>query len=102
MPTKIRLQRHGKKGRPFYHIVIADGREPRDGRFIERLGTYNPVTIPAEITLISIEPSIGCRLEHNLPTPFARYYRTKVCCTKSPFERCEKRSSYRRRGRAKA
>ena len=51
MPTKIRLQRHGKKGRPFYHIVIADGREPRDGRFIERLGTYNHVTIPAEITL---------------------------------------------------
>jgi small subunit ribosomal protein S16 len=51
MPTKIRLQRHGKKGRPFYHIVIADGRAPRDGRFIERIGTYNPVSNPAEITL---------------------------------------------------
>ncbi|NCC72252.1 MAG: 30S ribosomal protein S16 [Sphingobacteriia bacterium] len=51
MPTKIRLQRHGKKGRPFYHIVIADGRAPRDGRFIERIGTYNPVAIPAEIDL---------------------------------------------------
>jgi small subunit ribosomal protein S16 len=51
MPTKIRLQRHGKKGRPFYHIVIADGRAPRDGRFIEKIGTYNPMTNPAEINL---------------------------------------------------
>lgn len=51
MPTKIRLQRHGKKGQPFYHIVIADGRAPRDGRNIERIGTYNPVAKPAEIYL---------------------------------------------------
>jgi small subunit ribosomal protein S16 len=51
MPTKIRLQRHGKKGRPFYHIVVADGRAPRDGRFIETIGTYNPVSKPAEINL---------------------------------------------------
>ncbi len=51
MPTKIRLQRFGKKGRPFYHIVIADGRAPRDGRFIEKIGTYNPVSKPAEIDL---------------------------------------------------
>lgn len=51
MPTKMRLQRHGKKGRPFYHIVIADGRAPRDGRFIEKIGTYNPVAKPAEIDL---------------------------------------------------
>ena len=51
MPTKMRLQRHGKKGRPFYHIVIADGRAPRDGKFIEKIGTYNPVAKPAEIDL---------------------------------------------------
>lgn len=51
MPTKMRLQRHGKKGRPFYHIVIADGRAPRDGKFIEKIGTYNPVAKPAEINL---------------------------------------------------
>ncbi|MGE5382292.1 MAG: 30S ribosomal protein S16 [Omnitrophica WOR_2 bacterium] len=51
MPTKMRLQRFGKKGRPFYHIVIADGRAPRDGRFIEKIGTYNPVAKPAEIDL---------------------------------------------------
>ncbi len=51
MPTKIRLQRHGRKGRPFYHIVITDGRAPRDGRFIEKLGTYNPLTRPATIDI---------------------------------------------------
>jgi small subunit ribosomal protein S16 len=51
MPAKIRLQRKGKKGQPFYHIVIADGRAPREGRFIERIGTYNPLTQPAEIDL---------------------------------------------------
>ncbi len=51
MPTKIRLQRYGKKGQPFYHIVIADGRAPRDGKFIEKIGTYNPLTKPASIEL---------------------------------------------------
>ena len=51
MATKIRLQRHGKKGYPFYHIVVADSRAPRDGRFIERLGIYNPNTNPATIEL---------------------------------------------------
>lgn len=51
MPTKIRLQRKGKKGHPFYHIVIADGRAPRDGKYIEKLGTYNPMTKPATINV---------------------------------------------------
>ena len=51
MPARIRLQRHGKKNQPFYHIVVADGRAPRDGRFIEKLGTYNPLTNPATIEL---------------------------------------------------
>ena len=51
MPARIRLQRHGKKNQPFYHIVVADGRAPRDGRFIEKLGTYNPLTNPATIDL---------------------------------------------------
>ncbi len=51
MPTRIRLQRYGKKHKPFYHIVIADGRAPRDGKFIENIGTYNPLTKPAEIKL---------------------------------------------------
>lgn len=51
MPVKIRLARHGRKARPFYHIVIADSRAPRDGRFIERIGSYNPNTNPATIDL---------------------------------------------------
>ncbi len=51
MPTRIRLQRYGKKHKPFYHIVIADGRAPRDGRFIETIGTYNPLTNPADVVL---------------------------------------------------
>lgn len=51
MPTKMRLQRYGKKGQPFYHIVIADGRAPRDGRFTEKIGTYNPLSRPADINL---------------------------------------------------
>jgi len=51
MPTKIRLQRHGKKRNAFYHIVIADGRAPRDGKYIEKIGTYNPITVPATIDL---------------------------------------------------
>ena len=51
MSVKIRIQRHGKKGKPFYHIVVADARARRDGRFIEKLGTYNPVTNPATIEL---------------------------------------------------
>ena len=51
MPVKLRLQRHGKKGKPFYWIVAADSRSKRDGRFLEKLGTYNPNTNPAEIDL---------------------------------------------------
>jgi small subunit ribosomal protein S16 len=51
MATKIRLQRHGRKGKPFFHIVIADSRAKRDGSYIERIGTYNPVTNPAVIDL---------------------------------------------------
>jgi small subunit ribosomal protein S16 len=51
MATKIRLQRFGKKGKPFYHVVVADARAPRDGKFIERIGSYNPNTNPATIEI---------------------------------------------------
>lgn len=51
MSVKIRLKRVGSKKRPFYRIVIADSRSPRDGRFIENVGTYNPVAKPAEVKL---------------------------------------------------
>jgi len=51
MAVKMRLQRHGSKKRPFYFIVVADGRAPRDGKFIQKIGTYNPLTVPATINL---------------------------------------------------
>jgi small subunit ribosomal protein S16 len=51
MAVKIRLARHGAKKRPFYRIVVADSESPRDGRFLEIVGTYNPVTDPAEVSL---------------------------------------------------
>lgn len=64
----MRLQRHGKKGRPFYHIVIADGRAPRDGKFIEKIGTYNPVSRPAEIDL-DFEKAYNWYVKGADPTP---------------------------------
>jgi small subunit ribosomal protein S16 len=51
MPVKIRLQRHGKKGKPFYWVVAADARAKRDGRYLEKLGTYNPNTNPATVDI---------------------------------------------------
>ncbi|MBR3132538.1 MAG: 30S ribosomal protein S16 [Clostridia bacterium] len=51
MMVKIRLQRVGKKKAPFYHIVVADSRSPRDGRIIEKIGTYDPMTDPATVVL---------------------------------------------------
>ena len=49
--VKIRLQRVGKKKAPFYHVVVADSRSPRDGKIIEKVGTYNPMTEPATIEI---------------------------------------------------
>jgi len=57
MAVKIRLQRHGKKGKPFYKIVVAHSRAKRDGKFIEELGTYNPTSIPATI-ILNIDRSV--------------------------------------------
>ncbi len=51
MPARIRLQRHGRKRRPFYKIVVADVRSPRDGKYLDKVGVYNPTTIPATIEL---------------------------------------------------
>ncbi len=51
MAVKLRLKRMGSKGKPFYRIVAADSRSPRDGRFIENVGSYNPVTTPAEVKI---------------------------------------------------
>lgn len=71
MATKIRLQRHGKKGRPFYHLVVADSRAPRDGKFIERIGSYNPNTNPATID-INFESALTWVQNGAQPTDTAR------------------------------
>lgn len=71
MSVKIRLQRHGRKARPFYHIVAADARSPRDGRFIERLGSYNPVTNPATID-IDVDKAVTWLQNGAQPTDTAR------------------------------
>jgi small subunit ribosomal protein S16 len=71
MPAKIRLQRKGKKGQPYYHIVIADGRAPREGRFIEKIGVYNPLTKPAEIE-INFDKAINWLQNGAVPTDTVR------------------------------
>lgn len=71
MATRIRLQRHGRKARPFYHIVVADSRSKRDGRFIEKLGTYNPVTNPATIEL-NFDSSVEWLMKGAEPSDTAR------------------------------
>jgi small subunit ribosomal protein S16 len=71
MATKIRLARHGKKDHAFYHIVVADSRAPRDGRFIEKLGTYNPNTNPATIDL-NFERALDWVMKGAQPTDTTR------------------------------
>jgi small subunit ribosomal protein S16 len=71
MAVKIRLQRHGKKGKPYFHIVVADARSPRDGRFIERLGMYNPNTNPATIE-INVDSAADWLRKGAQPTDTAR------------------------------
>ena len=71
MSVKIRLQRHGKKGKPFYWIVAADARSKRDGKFLEKLGTYNPNTNPATIDL-NIEKAAQWLHNGAQPTDTAR------------------------------
>ena len=71
MAVKIRLQRHGKKDSAFFHIVAADGRAPRDGAFIEKLGIYNPNTNPATIDL-NFESTLKWYLNGAIPTDTCR------------------------------
>ncbi|HEY1040414.1 MAG TPA: 30S ribosomal protein S16 [Bacteroidia bacterium] len=67
MAVKIRLQRHGKKDSAFYHVVVSDGRAPRDGAFIEKLGTYNPNTNPATIN-INFDSALSWMQKGAVPT----------------------------------
>ena len=71
MPVKIRLQRHGKKGKPFYWIVAADARAPRDGKYLAKLGTYNPNVNPAIIDL-DVDGSVKWLQDGAQPTDTAR------------------------------
>lgn len=71
MSVKIRLQRQGKKGKPFFHIVVADARAKRDGKFIEKLGTYNPVANPAIIDL-NVDSAVKWLNNGAQPTDTAR------------------------------
>ncbi|MEH6406237.1 MAG: 30S ribosomal protein S16 [Leeuwenhoekiella sp.] len=71
MPVKIRLQRHGKKGKPFYWLVAADTRAKRDGKFLEKLGTYNPTANPAIID-IDVDASVAWLQKGAQPTETAK------------------------------
>ena len=71
MPVKIRLQRHGKKGKPFYWIVAADVRSKRDGKYLEKIGTYNPNTNPAQIDL-DIDETVNWLQNGAQPTDTAK------------------------------
>lgn len=71
MPVKIRLQRHGKKGKPFYWIVAADSRSKRDGKYLEKLGTYNPNINPAKID-INVDSAVTWLQNGAQPTDTAR------------------------------
>ena len=71
MPVKIRLQRHGKKGKPFYWVVAADARTKRDGRYLEKLGTYNPNTNPATVD-INIDQAVKWLENGAQPTDTAK------------------------------
>jgi small subunit ribosomal protein S16 len=71
MAVKIRLQRHGKKDSAFYHLVVADGRAPRDGKFIEKLGIYNPNSNPATID-INFDSTLNWLMNGAQPTDTCR------------------------------
>ena len=71
MPVKIRLQRHGKKGKPFYWVVAADSRAKRDGRFLEKIGTYNPNVNPAIID-VDVDKAVAWLQNGAQPTDTAR------------------------------
>ncbi|HLT49652.1 MAG TPA: 30S ribosomal protein S16 [Aequorivita sp.] len=71
MPVKIRLQRHGKKGKPYFWIIAADSRSKRDGKFLEKIGFYNPTTNPAQIDL-DVDSAVKWLQNGAQPTDTAR------------------------------
>ena len=93
MSVKIRLARHGRKQHAYYHIVVANSRSPRDGRFIERIGSYNPNSNPATIDL-NFDKAIEWLNNGAQPTDTCRTILSHKGGNdeKTPFRRCEKRS----------
>ena len=77
MSVKIRLQRHGKKGKPFYWVVAADARSKRDGRYLEKIGTYNPNTNPATLK-IDVDSAVSWLQNGAQPTDTARNLLSEV------------------------
>ena len=77
MAVKIRLQRHGKKGKPFYWVVAADARSKRDGRYLEKIGTYNPNTNPATLK-IDVDSAVSWLQNGAQPTDTARNLLSEV------------------------
>ena len=101
MATKIRLQRHGRKSYAFYSIVIADVRAPRDGKFIEKIGTYNPNTNPATVDL-KFDRALDWVLKGAQPTDTVRNILSGegVYHDEAPPWRCSKRRIRRSRSRS--
>jgi len=85
MAVKIRLKRMGSKQKPFYRVVVADSRSPRDGRFIEEIGFYNPLTNPAEIK-IDEEKAVKWILTGAQPTDTVRSLLSKAGVLKKVHE----------------
>lgn len=85
MAVKIRLKRMGSKQKPFYRLVVADSRSPRDGRFIEEIGTYNPITQPAEVK-IDEEKALKWILTGAQPTETVRNLFSKAGIMKKVHE----------------
>lgn len=91
MATKIRLQRHGRKSYAFYSIVIADVRAPRDGKFIEKIGTYNPNTNPATVDL-KFDRALDWVLKGAQPTDTVRNILSRRCLHEEALAgRCSER-----------
>jgi small subunit ribosomal protein S16 len=91
MAVKIRLKRMGSKQKPFYRIVVADSRSPRDGRIIEEIGTYNPITQPAEVH-INEDKALKWILTGAQPTDTVRSLFSKAGIMKKVHETKNKKS----------
>ena len=101
MPVKIRLARHGRKKFAFYHVVVADSRAPRDGKFIERIGLYNPNTNPATVEL-DFDKALSWLFKGAQPTDTALRLLEKTGVELPASLEAKRRSSFVKRQEAQA